>query len=196
MKKTKTLIITGKSSSGKNTVMDELVDNYDFVGLVSHATRPIRPNEENGKDYYFTTKEQFMDIKNKNQFIETREYEVKDSNGNDDIWYYGLSKMEYNICNVFNKIVIVDMKGFHELAEYIGRDNCFMLYLYCDDNIRKDRMISRGGMSPEEVDRRFKADEEDFKFAMVESDLCANTGEYSTEDIAKIIAGAFEIEYI
>lgn len=191
MKKTKTLIITGKSSSGKNTVMDELVDNYGFVGLVSHATRPIRPNEENGKDYYFTTKEQFMDIKNKNQFIETREYEVKDSNGNDDIWYYGLSKMEYNICNVFNKVVIVDMKGFHELAEYIGRDNCFMLYLYCDDNIRKDRMISRGGMSPEEIDRRFKADDEDFKFAMVESDLSVNTGDNSAEKIARFIAGVF-----
>lgn len=194
--KNKIIVITGKSSSGKNTVMDELVDNYDFIGLVSHTTRPIRPNEENGKDYYFTTKEQFMDIKNKNQFIETREYEVKDSNGNDDIWYYGLSKMEYNICNVFNKVVIVDMKGFHELTEYIGRDNCFMLYLYCDDNIRKDRMISRGGMSPEEIDRRFKADEEDFKFAMVESDLSVNTGDNSAEKIARFIAEVLEIEYI
>lgn len=192
--KNKIIVITGKSSSGKNTVMDELVDNYDFIGLVSHTTRPIRPNEENGKDYYFTTKEQFMDIKNKNQFIETREYEVKDSNGNDDIWYYGLSKMEYNICNVFNKVVIVDMKGFHELAEYIGRDNCFMLYLYCDDDIRKERMISRGGMSPEEINRRFKSDEEDFKFAMVESDLSVNTGDNSAEKIARFIAGVLEIE--
>ena len=102
--------------------------------------------------------------------------------------------MEYNICNVFNKVVIVDMNGFHELAEYIGRDNCFMLYLYCDDNIRKDRMISRGGMSPEEIDRRFKADEEDFKFAMVESDLSVNTGDNSVEKIARFIAGVLEIE--
>lgn len=192
--KSKIIVITGKSSSGKNTVMDELVDNYDFVGLVSHTTRPIRPNEKNGKDYYFTTKEQFMDIKNKNQFIETREYKVKDLNGNDDIWYYGLSKIEYNICSIFNKVVIVDMKGFHELAEYIGRDNCFMLYLYCDDNIRKNRMISRGGMSPEEIDRRFTADEEDFTFAMVESDLSVNTGDNSAEKIAKFIAGVLEIE--
>ena len=192
--KNKIIVITGKSSSGKNSLQNYLVSNYDFVNLVLHATRPIRPNEENGKDYYFTTKEQFMDIKNKNQFIETREYEVKDSNGNDDIWYYGLSKMEYNICNVFNKVVIVDMKGFHELAEYIGRDNCFMLYLYCDDNIRKDRMISRGGMSPEEIDRRFKADDEDFKFAMVESDLSVNTGDNSAEKIARFIAEVLEIE--
>jgi guanylate kinase len=194
MRNSKTLIITGKSSVGKDTILRELVDNYDFVGLISHTTRPIRPNEENGRDYYFTTKEQFMDIKNKNQFIETREYKVKDFNGNDDTWHYGLSKMEYNICNIFNKVVIVDMKGFHELAEYIGRDNCFMLYLYCDDNIRRDRMIGRGGMSPEEIERRFKADEEDFKSAMVESDLSVNTGDNSTEKIARFIAGVMKIE--
>ncbi len=191
--KNKIIVITGKSSSGKDSLQNYLVSNYDFVNLVSHTTRPPRPNESNGYDYYFINKEDFINMNNKNLFIETREYKVNTEIGN-DIWYYGLSKMEYNICNVFNKVVIVDMKGFHELAEYIGRDNCFMLYLYCDDNIRKDRMISRGGMSPEEIDRRFKADDEDFKFAMVESDLSVNTGDNSAEKIARFIAEVLEIE--
>ena len=191
--KNKIIVITGKSSSGKNSLQNYLISNYDFVNLVSHTTRPPRPNESNGYDYYFINKEDFINMNNKDLFIETREYKVNTEIGN-DIWYYGLSKMEYNICNVFNKVVIVDMKGFHELAEYIGRDNCFMLYLYCDDNIRKDRMISRGGMSPEEIDRRFKADDEDFKFAMVESDLSVNTGDNSAEKIARFIAEVLEIE--
>ena len=191
--KSKIIVITGKSSSGKNTVMDELVENYGLVNLVSHTTRPPRPNESNGYDYYFINKEDFINMNNKDLFIETREYKVNTEIGN-DIWYYGLSKSELDITTILNKIVIVDMKGFHELAEYIGRDNCFMLYLYCDDNIRKDRMISRGGMSPEEIDRRFKADDEDFKFAMVESDLSVNTGDNSAEKIARFIAEVFEIE--
>ena len=191
--KNKIIVITGKSSSGKNSLQNYLVSNYDFVNLVSHTTRPPRPSESNGYDYYFINKEDFINMNNKDLFIETREYKVNTEIGN-DIWYYGLSKMEYNICNVFNKVVIVDMKGFHELAKYIGRDNCFMLYLYCDDNIRKDRMISRGGMSPEEIDRRFKADDEDFKFAMVESDLSVNTGDNSAEKIARFIAEVLEIE--
>ena len=194
MRKNKTLIICGKSSSGKDTVLDELVNNYEFIGLVSHTTRPIRPNEVVGKDYYFIDKESFFHMKNTNKFIETRKYEVEDENGNDDIWYYGLSKIEYELCKIFNKVVIVDLKGFHELSEYIGRDNCFMLYLYCDDNIRKQRMIDRGGMSPGEIERRFKADEEDFKNAMVLSDLNVNTGENSAEKIAKFIAGVLEVE--
>ena len=191
--KNKTIVITGKSSSGKDSLQNHLVSNYDFINLVSHTTRPPRPNESNGYDYYFINKEDFINMNNKDSFIETREYKVNTEIGN-DIWYYGLSKSELDITTILNKIVIVDMKGFHELAEYIGRDNCFMLYLYCDDNIRKDRMISRGGMSPEEIDRRFKADDEDFKFAMVESDLSVNTGDNSAEKIARFIAEVFEIE--
>ena len=191
--KSKIIVITGKSSSGKDSLQNYLVSNYDFVNLVSHTTRPPRPNESNGYDYYFINKEDFINMNNKDLFIETREYKVNTEIGN-DIWYYGLSKSELDITTILNKIVIVDMKGFHELAEYIGRDNCFMLYLYCDDNIRKDRMISRGGMSPEEIDRRFKADDEDFKFAMVESDLSVNTGDNSAEKIARFIAEVFEIE--
>ena len=65
-------------------------------------------------------------MNNKDLFIETREYNVNTEIG-DDIWYYGLSKSELDITTILNKVVIVDMKGFHELAEYIGRDNCFIL---------------------------------------------------------------------
>lgn len=191
--KNKIIVITGKSSSGKNSLQNYLVSNYDFVNLVSHTTRPPRPNESNGYDYYFINKEDFINMNNKDLFIETREYKVNTEIGN-DIWYYGLSKSELDITTILNKIVILDLKGMKELAEYIGRDNCFMLYLYCDDNIRKDRMISRGGMSPEEIDRRFKADDEDFKFAMVESDLSVNTGDNSAEKIARFIAEVLEIE--
>ena len=59
---------------------------------------------------------------------------------------------------------------------------------------RIDRMIKRGGMTDEEISRRFKADELDFIGMEENADLCANTGEYSTEDIAKIIAGVFDVE--
>ena len=191
--KNKIIVITGKSSSGKNSLQNYLVNNYDFVNLVSHTTRPPRPNESNGYDYYFINKEDFINMNNKDLFIETREYKVNTENGN-DIWYYGLSKSELDITTILNKIVILDLKGMKELAEYIGRENLFVVYLDCDDNIRKDRMISRGGMSPEEIDRRFKADDEDFKFAMVESDLSVNTGDNSAEKIARFIAEVLEIE--
>lgn len=193
--KNKIIVITGKSSSGKDSLQNYLVSNYDFVNLVSHTTRPPRPNESNGYDYYFINKEDFINMNNKDLFIETREYKVNAEIGN-DIWYYGLSKSELDITTILNKIVILDLKGMKELAEYIGRENLFVVYLDCDSDIRIDRMIKRGGMTDKEISRRFKSDELDFIGIEESVDLCANTGEYSTEDIAKIIAGVFEIEYI
>ena len=191
--KNKIIVITGKSSSGKDSLQNHLVSNYDFVNLVSHTTRPPRPNESNGYDYYFINKEDFINMNNKDLFIETREYKVNTETGN-DIWYYGLSKSELDITTILNKIVILDLKGMKELAEYIGRENLFVVYLDSDSDIRIDRMIKRGGMTDKEISRRFKSDESDFIGIEESVDLCANTGEYSTEDIAKIIAGAFEIE--
>ena len=191
--KNKTIVITGKSSSGKDSLQNYLVSNYDFINLVSHTTRPPRPNESNGYDYYFINKEDFIDMNNKNSFIETREYNVNTEIGT-DIWYYGLSKSELDVTTILNKIVILDFKGMRELAEYIGRNNLFVVYLDCDSDTRIDRMIERGGMADEEISRRFKADELDFIGMEENADLCANTGEYSTEDIAKIIAGVFDVE--
>ena len=146
--KNKTIVITGKSSSGKDSLQNYLVSNYDFINLVSHTTRPPRPNESNGYDYYFINKEDFIDMNNKNLFVETREYKVNTENGN-DVWYYGLSKSELDVTTILNKIVILDFKGMRELAEYVGRDNLFVVYLDCDLDTRIDRMIKRGGMTDE-----------------------------------------------
>ena len=189
----KILVITGKSSSGKDSLQNYLVSNYDFINLVSHTTRPPRPNESNGYDYYFINKEDFINMNNKDLFVETREYKVNTENGN-DVWYYGLSKSELDVTTILNKIVILDFKGMRELAEYVGRDNLFVVYLDCDSDTRIDRLTKRGGMTEAEIDRRFKADELDFIGMEENADLCANTGEYSTEDIAKIIAGVFDVE--
>ena len=191
--KNKTIVITGKSSSGKDSLQNYLVSNYDFINLVSHTTRPPRPNESNGYDYYFINKEDFINMNNKDLFVETREYNVNTEIGT-DVWYYGLSKSELDATTILNKIVILDFKGMRELAEYVGRYNLFVVYLDCDSDTRIDRMIKRGGMTDEEISRRFKADELDFIGMEENADLCANTGEYSTEDIAKIIAGVFEVE--
>ena len=191
--KNKTIVITGKSSSGKDSLQNHLVSNYDFINLVSHTTRPPRPNESNGYDYYFINKENFINMNNKNLFIETREYKVNTENGN-DIWYYGLSKSELDVTTILNKIVILDLKGTIELAEYIGWENMFVVYLQCNPDIRLNRMKSRGGMTEAEIERRFYADNVDFKDIRNYADLVLNSDKNSSEKLAKILIGAVGIE--
>ena len=191
--KNKTIVITGKSSSGKDSLQNYLVSNYDFINLVSHTTRPPRPNESNGYDYYFINKEDFINMNNKNLFVETREYNVNTEIGT-DVWYYGLSKSELDATTILNKIVILDLKGMKELAEYVGWDNMFVVYLQCNPDIRLNRMKSRGGMTEAEIERRFYADNVDFKDIRSYADLALNSDKNSTEKLAKILIGVVGIE--
>ena len=58
----KIFVFMGKSSSGKDTLFKELLKSateLDVVPYVLYTTRPMRENEEHGKDYFFVTDEKF-----------------------------------------------------------------------------------------------------------------------------------------
>jgi len=53
-------VITGTSGEGKSTLARRLVEQMPELQLaVSATTRPQRPGEENGRDYWFITDEEF-----------------------------------------------------------------------------------------------------------------------------------------
>ena len=51
----KIIIITGASGVGKTTVNHYLQKKYNIAPIITHTTRPRRPGEFNGVDYYFET---------------------------------------------------------------------------------------------------------------------------------------------
>ena len=54
------IVISGPSGCGKGTICKELLDNNEKLFLsVSATTRNPREGEEDGKDYYFITVEEF-----------------------------------------------------------------------------------------------------------------------------------------
>ncbi len=54
------LVISGPSGVGKGTVCEALMNEYkDLEYSISVTTRPKRPTEENGVNYYFYSPEQF-----------------------------------------------------------------------------------------------------------------------------------------
>lgn len=55
--KTVIVTLTAPSGTGKSHLEDHLVAKHGFVKLVSHTTRSPRPGEVNGKDYHYTTLE-------------------------------------------------------------------------------------------------------------------------------------------
>ena len=61
--KGKLLVISGPSGAGKSTVIGKLMElREDVCFSVSVTTRPARPNEEDGKDYFFVTPQRFQEL--------------------------------------------------------------------------------------------------------------------------------------
>jgi len=67
------IILSGPSGSGKSTVVARLLEIADLPlrQSISATTRPPRPHERHGVDYYFLTPEEFEAKYQANEFLET-----------------------------------------------------------------------------------------------------------------------------
>ena len=63
-------ILSSPSGAGKTTLVKKISKNKNFFVSISHTTRTPRPNEKNGKDYYFISKNNFKKLIKKNEFLE------------------------------------------------------------------------------------------------------------------------------
>jgi guanylate kinase len=69
------IVVTGPSGAGKGTLIHELVDRVPEVEVtVSATTRDRRPGEENGREYWFLTPEEFLARIEADEFLEHVEY--------------------------------------------------------------------------------------------------------------------------
>ena len=64
-------VLSSPSGAGKTTLTKKIANNNsNFIISVSHTTRKPRPNEIDGKDYYFVNDEKFNLLVKKNSFYE------------------------------------------------------------------------------------------------------------------------------
>jgi guanylate kinase len=69
------LVVTGPSGAGKGTLIHELVARVpDLEVTVSATTRDRRPGEEDGREYWFLTAEEFLAKIEAGEFLEHVEY--------------------------------------------------------------------------------------------------------------------------
>ncbi len=142
-------ILVGMSASGKTAIKNKMIENYEFSNIVTCTTRKPRINEKNGVDYFFLSKETFeMNIKKEN-FIEFSK------NGED---YYGTLKKDFDLSKRY--IIVLDLNGAKTFSQYVGKNNCNIVYIYCSSNVRRKRMIQRG--DSENWNNRLNLDKKQF----------------------------------
>ena len=64
------VVLSSPSGAGKTTLVKKIAKENNFKISISHTTRKPRTNEENGKDYFFVSEEEFKNLISKNEFLE------------------------------------------------------------------------------------------------------------------------------
>lgn len=154
-------IIMGKTCSGKNAVVSELV-NRGWSQIVTYTSRPKRRGEKNGREYWYITEGEFADKIKDKFFAEWKSYFVKGKT-----WYYGSPVKEIVDASLDdeNHVIILTPQGVGDvltyLARYISDYQINIIYLYANHSTILKRLKSRKDKN-DSIERRMKADDEDF----------------------------------
>lgn len=151
--KKKTIItIIGRSGVGKDYIAKRLSTILDYPLVVSHTTRPMRSNETNGVEHWFDSKEEFQSVLD-NQTV---------------IAYTKIGEYEY--CATLediedNCIYVIDYDGIKYLQEHFkDQINLKIIYIYCDEYIRRARASTRSDFKIAWEDRNRAEDEQFTEF--------------------------------
>lgn len=128
------ICIVGASGSGKTTIQNELASHFGYERVISYTTRSARPGEENGKDYYFITNEQFNEMLSLGLMAEYDEY----SQGRQ----YGTLKTDYLDGD---KVVVLTPNGLRQVRKSIDNKNIVVVYVTAPLGERIIRYIKRIG---------------------------------------------------
>lgn len=138
MNNTKLIIFSAPSGAGKTTIVRHLLENNaNLTFSVSATTRQRRAYEEEGKDYYFLTQEDFeQKIENK----EFAEYEQVYQGT-----YYGTLKSEIDRIRAEGKNLIfdVDVEGGLRLKRKYKEDALAIFVKVSSVEVLKERLNKR-----------------------------------------------------
>lgn len=141
------IVVSGFSGAGKGTLMKELLKNYDNYALsVSMTTRSPREGEADGREYFFTTRENFEKKIAEDGLIEYAEY-----CGN----YYGTPKAYVQQQLEAGKDVILEIEIQGALKVKEKFPDTLLLFVTPPDAAQlKSRLVGRGTESMEVIETR------------------------------------------
>ena len=102
------VVLSSPSGAGKTTLVKKIAQENNFKISISYTTRKPRTNEVNGKDYFFTSEEEFKNLIKQKEFLE---YAKVFEN------YYGSSKKQVfeNLNKGENVIFDIDWQGSEQI---------------------------------------------------------------------------------
>ena len=143
------IVVSGFSGAGKGTIMKKLLAEHKQYALsVSATTRAPRPGEDEGKDYFFKTREQFEQMIAAGELIEYASYVNH---------YYGTPKayVEEMLSQGRDVILEIEIQGALKIREQFP--GAVLLFVTTKDARElKNRLARRGTESQEAIAQRLR----------------------------------------
>ena len=174
------LIISGPSGSGKGTIVGQLCEKNDFALSISATTRKPREKEEHGVHYFFHTREEFEQMRDRKELLEWAEF-----CGN----YYGTPRnyVTEQLMQGKNVILEIEVQGALQVKKIYPEG---VLVFMVPPNLEElgRRLTNRGTEDKETINMRLRRALEEMELVDEYDYLVINdTIEQATEDILTIV---------
>jgi guanylate kinase len=177
-------VITGPSGVGKGTLIRGLLERVPELELsVSATTRPPRPGERDGVDYYFLTAEEFERHLQAGDFVEHACY-----SGN----RYGTlrSELERRLRRGAAVVLEIEVQGARQVRSAMPEAIAVFIAPPSRDALRA-RLVGRGTDSPEQVGERMRTAERELEAQPEFAHVVVNDRlEDATDELERIVRGA------
>ena len=175
------LVLSSPSGACKTTISKEILKKDDIIMSISYTTRKIRKNEKEGKDYYFTSKERFKKLVNKNFFLEYAK--VFDN-------FYGTpaNYVENMLSKGKDILFDIDWQGTQQLKKSKKNDLVTIFILPPSKKELQKRLVKRDLDQNSEINKRmFKASSEISHYNEYEYIILNENLEKSVKDVISIL---------
>ena len=178
------IVVSGFSGAGKGTIMKELTKRYDQYALsISATTRNPREGEENGREYFFITTEEFEKLIAEDGLIEHAKYVNN---------YYGTPRkyVEEKLSQGIDVILEIEIQGALQIKEQY-KDAVLLFVMPPSAKVLEKRLRGRGTETDEVIAKRLARAKEEavgiekYDYIVVNDDL-----DECVEKVHEIISSA------
>ncbi|MFL2546503.1 MAG: guanylate kinase [Candidatus Rariloculaceae bacterium] len=177
------IVLAAPSGAGKTTLVHKLLErDLDLAFSISYTTRPQRPTEEDGKDYFFVEDSEFAAMRERGEFLEYAEVF-----GN---WYGTSERYVESLLDAGHSVLLeIDWQGAEQIRE--RRADALSVFILPPGRAELERRLrGRKTDSDEVIAGRLNqalsdmAHWRDFGFVVINDDV-----EVAADELAGIVSG-------
>lgn len=149
-------VVAAPSGAGKTSLVTQLVEQVEDMRIsISYTTRPPRPGDENGKDYYFVDHQQFSAMQAEGAFLESAPVYQH---------HYGTARawVEMELRRGIDVILEIDWQGAMQVRQQFPSAVSIFIVPPSLETLR-ERLVQRQQDSEEVIDNRMESAQQEMQ---------------------------------